>query len=238
MIRLACSHCERTLQVKPEVAGHRIYCPHCRHVNRVPAATEAATLPPAAPMDAATLPPAPAQPETATLPPSGMDASGTPSGLPLAAFTEAPPATLPPGADRAASSTSAAGADNSPAGYEILAELGRGGMGVVYKARQRKLDRLVALKMILAGGHAGAAELTRFRTEGEAIARLQHPNIVQVYEVAEHEGRPFFSLEFCPGGSLDRQLDGTPLAPAEGSASCGDVGASDAGGAPGERHPP
>jgi hypothetical protein len=96
-------------------------------------------------------------------------------------------------------------------GYEILGELGRGGMGVVYKARQVKLDRLVALKMILVGGHAGEADLARFRTEGEAIARLQHPNIVQVYEVGESEGRPFFSLEFCPEGSLDRKLGGTPL---------------------------
>src|SRR5262249_17393999 len=82
-------------------------------------------------------------------------------------------------------------------GYEILGKLGEGGMGVVYKARQTGLRRIVALKMILAGGHAGAAELARFRTEGQAIARLQHPNIVQVHEVGEHEGKPYFSLEYA-----------------------------------------
>jgi WD40 repeat protein len=100
-------------------------------------------------------------------------------------------------------------------GYEVMRELGRGGMGVVYQARHLKLGRIVALKMILAGGHAGKDELTRFVVEGEAIARLQHPNIVQIYEVGECGGLPFFSLEFCPGGSLDAKLAGTPLPPRE-----------------------
>src|SRR5262245_35293341 len=93
-------------------------------------------------------------------------------------------------------------------GYELLGELGRGGMGVVYRARQVKANRLVALKMILAGGHARPGERVRFRTEAEAAARLSHPNIVQVYEVGEHDGLPFFSLELCPEGSLAQKLAG------------------------------
>src|SRR5439155_18662365 len=98
-------------------------------------------------------------------------------------------------------------------GYEIVREVGRGGMGVVYEARQVGLNRTVALKMILGGGHASSAELERFRTGAEVIACLQHPNIVQIHDTGHADGLPYFSLELCPGGSLDRQLDGTPWEP-------------------------
>jgi WD40 repeat protein/serine/threonine protein kinase/tetratricopeptide (TPR) repeat protein len=98
-------------------------------------------------------------------------------------------------------------------GYEILGELGRGGMGVVYKARQVGLNRTVALKMVLAAEHAGPEMVQRFRVEAEAIARLAHPNIVQVYEVGEVDGRPYFSLEYVDGGSLAQLLQGQPQPP-------------------------
>ncbi len=101
------------------------------------------------------------------------------------------------------------------AGYEIYGELGRGGMGVVYLARKLALNRPCALKMILAGLHAGSAAAARFRTEAEAVARLRHPGIVQIYHVGEADGLPFLELEYMPGGSLDRTLLGTPRPPGD-----------------------
>jgi serine/threonine protein kinase len=98
-------------------------------------------------------------------------------------------------------------------GYEVLHLLGHGGMGIVYKARQVGLDRVVALKMIRPDLGAGEEERARFRTEAEAAARLQHPNIVQVYEVGGLGGVPYLALEFVGGGSLADHLNGTPLPP-------------------------
>ena len=103
-------------------------------------------------------------------------------------------------------------------GYQILGELGRGGMGVVYRARQVCANREVALKMILSGEFAGSAEVARFRTEAEALARLQHPNLVGVFEIGEHAGLPFFSMEYCPGGSLASFARGRSFSAEEASA--------------------
>jgi serine/threonine protein kinase len=180
MIAFTCPRCGRELFRRDDQTRDEVACPGCGY--RAPASP--------AVHEAVTVPPAPgAVPE---------------NRLPLSAASER--RTVPPTAGTAAAADSGV----QVPGYEILGDLGRGGMGVVYQARQIALDRLVALKMILGGAHAGAADLARFRTEARAIARLQHPHIVQVHEVGEHEGMPYFSLEYCGGGCLDDWLDGTP----------------------------
>lgn len=102
---------------------------------------------------------------------------------------------------------------SAPFNYDLLSELGRGAMGVVYRARQRGLNRLVALKMILSGSMAGKAELARFQAEAEAVAAIDHPNIVKIYEVGDYEGKPFFSLEFVTGGTLEARTNTQPQDP-------------------------
>lgn len=174
-----------------------LVCPGCSRSTFVPAPPSAAFPCPGCgrgigPVEGA---PAPGK-DTATVPPGDVYATVAPAeGAPVAAPV-----------------------DRAPPGYEILGELGRGGMGVVYKARQAGLNRVVALKMILAGAHAAQEERKRFLAEAESIARLSHRGIVAVHDVGEHDGLPYFSLEYCSGGNLAEKLAGTPLQPAAAAA--------------------
>lgn len=105
-------------------------------------------------------------------------------------------------------------AGRAAAGYVLQDEIGRGGMGIVYRARQIGLNRVVALKMLRDGLSANPGDRARFRAEASAVSRLRHPNIVQIYEIGEHEGQPFLALEYIDGGPLNLRLAGQPLPPA------------------------
>jgi serine/threonine protein kinase/tetratricopeptide (TPR) repeat protein len=127
------------------------------------------------------------------------------------------------GEDHATNAVKPTGKSEFPTveGYEILKPLGEGGMGVVYLARHKKLDRLVALKMIRNDRKIGKRDMARFRAEAEAVARLHHSSIVQIFEIGEVEGRPFFSLEYVEHGSLDGKIKQAPL-PAREAARLGE----------------
>jgi WD40 repeat protein/tRNA A-37 threonylcarbamoyl transferase component Bud32 len=141
-----------------------------------------------------------------------IEALGQMNDLPMPEGLTLLPPTLPPEDAALLPAPGAVASVPLPSlpGYEVLGKLGEGGMGVIYKARHLKLNRVVAVKMILAGGHAGSSERVRFLAEAEAIAALQHPNIVALLEYGEHQGLPYFTLELMPGGSLAAHLNRTP----------------------------
>ncbi len=195
MIVFQCNECAQHLRTKDHLSGKSIRCPKCTSLVKVPELTPqsvAAT----GQLDQPTIPPAtsPAstQPEeAATIPPKSSDISQTDTETDATAFL---------------AETNFGGVAIGVPGYEILSELGRGGMGVIYKARQAQPRRLVALKMILSAGYANAEQLARFQSEAEAVARIQHPNIVAIHNVSEHQGRPYLALEYVDGGNLAQYL--------------------------------
>src|SRR5262245_13223824 len=174
---------------------------------------------------AATVAPVPTQPTIQGPPPRSFPSASEataimPSALSNQTAVSPPTQQKPPAAERTMQQT----ADTKPAattgrpavsipGYELLGEIGRGGMGVVYKARHLKLNRLVALKMVLSGEFARQVDLGRFNTEARRLARVQHPNIVDIYDVGEYAGRPYFAMEYVDGGTLAGHLAGRPQPP-------------------------
>jgi hypothetical protein len=195
MIVFDCSHCGRKLKVPDGQAGKKAKCPRCGQLTAIPQpAIAAASSGSEAPTIAPPAPQPPAGEQTQDLPAGALDSEA---------------ATLAPSGTHPAQKAGPPARIDLP-GYEILGELGRGGMGVIYKARQLQPRRLVAVKMILAGEYAGSDALARFHSEAESVARLSHPNIVQIHQVGEHQGRPYLTLEFVESGNLAQRLHEKP----------------------------
>ena len=195
-----CGRCRKSLKSSRPLRGGStmVRCPRCG----VPTPVEA--IGGKAPSGST---PAPAPAPTA-IDTKAQTRRATPSRLD--AWTPAAPPTGPLSPSPSPSSPSYLSCLPEVAGYTILGELGRGGMGVVFKARQEKLKRVVALKMILVDPKSRPQYLARFQAEAEAVARLHHPNIVQIFEVGEQDGWPYLALEFVTGGTLKKRLDGQP----------------------------
>ena len=206
MITYSCPGCRQLLRSEEAAVSRPSRCPRCGHVS-VPAtaaivANQATqSLVPANSLTRSILPPPLPQPPIRSsapppLPQSAAHPGGETTTDPTPMRVEMPRVLVLPG-------------------YEVLEELGRGAMGVVYKARQVGLNRLVALKVVRTGVSAGVQQRTRFQLEVAALARLHHPHIVQIHEVGEFQGLPFFAMDFHPGGTLARKLRGQPLPPRE-----------------------
>ncbi len=206
-MQVTCPLCARSFVSKTDSGD--IHCPHCQAPLRAESFGETQIIDVAAkmantPTTLTTLPAAgqPQQLETADIDPLITSAN---QKLDLESFE----------ASADSSSASASGISKNPeefAGYTILDELGRGGMGVVYKARDPKLDRIVAIKVLLSAEHASNSEIERFFREAMSVAKLQHPNIVPIYEMKIHDGRHYFSMDYVEGKSLDRMLKGKRMA--------------------------